>query len=110
MVSSCQSQDGQLIAMKMIAFPIACPADSSSPSSMCILANSNCSAMFFWATRRALGETGSRHASSVILSRLSTVRIAFSPALEQLTRYMLFHAFHIAIPLLLEIVDPGGFL
>jgi hypothetical protein len=63
--------------------------------------------MFFWATRRALGETGSRHASSVILSRLSTVRIAFSPALEQFTRYMLFHAFHVAIPLLLEIVDHG---
>ncbi len=64
--------------------------------------------MFFWAMRRALGETGSRHASSVILSRLSTVRIAFSPALEQLTRYMLFHVFHVAIPLLLGIVDHGG--
>jgi hypothetical protein len=45
--------------------------------------------MFFWATRRALGETGSRHASKVILSRLSTVRVAFSPALEQFMRYIL---------------------
>ncbi len=63
--------------------------------------------MFFWATSRALGETGSRHASNVILSRLSTVRVAFSPALEQFTRYILFNAFHATIPLLLVIVDHG---
>ncbi len=72
-----------------------------------VLLRTSRSAMFFWATRRALGETGSRHASCVILSRLSTVRVAFSPALEQFTRYMLFHACHVTIPLLLEIVDYG---
>ncbi len=108
LVSSCQSQEGQLMAIKMIALPIAWPADSSSPSSMWILAISNCSAMFFWATRRALGETGSRHASNVIFSRLSTVRIALSPALEQISRYMLFHVFYVTFPLLLGIVIHRG--